>query len=55
MSGCDLSFLWFLWSRFVPLITTYVGLIQVEHADFIRQTTSNHVKTWNLDGDWGST
>jgi hypothetical protein len=36
-----------------PLITTYVGLIQVGRADFIRQTASNHVQTWNLDGSKG--
>jgi len=36
-----------------PLITTYVGLIQVERTDFIRQTASNHVQTWNLDGSKG--
>jgi hypothetical protein len=36
-----------------PLITTYVGLIQVERNDFIRQTASNHVQTWNLDGNKG--
>ena len=36
-----------------PLITTYVGLIQVERTDFIRQTASNHVQTWNLDGGKG--
>ena len=36
-----------------PLITTYVGLIQVDRADFIRQTASNHVETWNLDGSKG--
>jgi hypothetical protein len=36
-----------------PLITTYVGLIQVERIDFIRQTASNHVDTWNLDGGKG--
>jgi hypothetical protein len=36
-----------------PLITTFVGLIQVERADFIRQTASNHVETWNLDGGKG--
>jgi hypothetical protein len=36
-----------------PLITTYVALIQVERADFIRQTASNHVQTWNLDGSKG--
>jgi hypothetical protein len=36
-----------------PLITTYVGLIQVARADFIRQTASNHVETWNIDGSKG--
>jgi hypothetical protein len=36
-----------------PLITTFVGLIQVERTDFIRQTASNHVQTWNLDGNKG--
>jgi hypothetical protein len=36
-----------------PLITTYVGLIQVARTDFIRQTASNHVQTWNLDGGKG--
>lgn len=36
-----------------PLITTYVGLIQVERTDFIRQTASNHVETWNIDGGKG--
>ncbi len=36
-----------------PLITTYVGLIQVYRADFIRQTASNGVETWNLDGSKG--
>jgi hypothetical protein len=36
-----------------PLITAYVGLIQVERVDFIRQTASNHVQTWNLDGGKG--
>ncbi len=36
-----------------PLVTTYVGLIQVYRADFIRQTASNHVETWNLDGGKG--
>lgn len=33
-----------------PLVTTYVGLIQVARTDFIRQTASNHTETWNLDG-----
>jgi hypothetical protein len=36
-----------------PLITTYVGLIQVGRSDFIRQTAPNHVETWNLDGGKG--
>ena len=36
-----------------PLITTYVGLIQVARADFIRQTAPNHTETWNLDGGKG--
>jgi hypothetical protein len=36
-----------------PLVTTYVGLIQVARTDFIRQTASNHVQTWNLDGGKG--
>ena len=36
-----------------PLVTTYVGLIQVARTDFIRQTASNHVQTWNLDGSKG--
>ncbi len=36
-----------------PLITTFVGLIQVERVDFIRQTASNRVQTWNLDGGKG--
>ena len=36
-----------------PLITTYVGLIQVARTDFIRQTASNGVETWNLDGGKG--
>lgn len=36
-----------------PLVTTYVGLIQVYRADFLRQTASNHVQTWNLDGSKG--
>ncbi len=36
-----------------PLITTYVGLIQVARTDFIRQTASNLVQTWNLDGGKG--
>lgn len=36
-----------------PLVTTYVGLIQVYRADIVRQTASNHVDTWNLDGGKG--
>ena len=36
-----------------PLITAYVGLIQVARTDFIRQTASNHTLTWNLDGGKG--
>ncbi len=36
-----------------PLVTTYVGLIQVARTDFIRQTASNHTQTWNLDGGKG--
>lgn len=36
-----------------PLITTYVGLIQVYRADFIRQTASNLTTTWNIDGGKG--
>jgi hypothetical protein len=36
-----------------PLVTTYVGLIQVYRADFIRQTASNLSTTWNLDGGKG--
>lgn len=36
-----------------PLVTTYVGLIQVARADFIRQTTSTLTETWNLDGSKG--
>ncbi len=36
-----------------PLVTTYVGLIQVARADFIHQLSSNHVGTWNLDGSKG--
>jgi hypothetical protein len=36
-----------------PLITTYVGLIQVARTDFIRQTASNLSETWNLDGGKG--
>jgi hypothetical protein len=36
-----------------PLITGYVGLIQVDRADFMRQTASNHAQTWNIDGSKG--
>ena len=36
-----------------PLITTYVGLIQVARTDFIRQIAPNHTETWNLDGGKG--
>jgi hypothetical protein len=36
-----------------PLVTTYVGLIQVGRSDFIRQTASTGVQTWNLDGGKG--
>ncbi len=36
-----------------PLITTYVGLIQVYRADFTRQTATNGVQTWSLDGGKG--
>jgi hypothetical protein len=36
-----------------PLITTYVGLIQVARADFIRQTAPNLTTTWNIDGGKG--
>ncbi len=36
-----------------PLVTTYVGLIQVYRADFTRQTASNHIQAWNLDGSKG--
>lgn len=36
-----------------PLITTYVGLIQVARTDFVRQTASNGVRTWNYDGGKG--
>ena len=36
-----------------PLITTYVGLIQVDRTDFYRQTASNHAQTWNIDGGKG--
>lgn len=36
-----------------PLVTTYVGLIQVYRTDFLHQTASNHVQVWNLDGGKG--
>ena len=36
-----------------PLVTTYVGLIQVARTDFIRQTASTGVQTWNYDGGKG--
>jgi len=36
-----------------PLVTTYVGLIQVYRADFTRQTASSGVQTWSLDGGKG--
>jgi hypothetical protein len=36
-----------------PVITTYVGLIQVDRADFVRQTATNHTETWNIDGSKG--
>ncbi len=36
-----------------PLVTTFVELIQVYRADFFRQSTSNQVETWNLDGGKG--
>jgi hypothetical protein len=36
-----------------PLVTTYVGLIQVGRSDFLRQTASSGVQTWNLDGGKG--
>jgi hypothetical protein len=36
-----------------PLITTYVGLIQVARSDFFHQIAPNHVETWNLDGGKG--
>ena len=31
----------------------FVGLIQVDRSDFIRQTASNHAQTWNIDGSKG--
>ncbi len=36
-----------------PLVTPYVGLIQVYRTDFARQTASNHVQTWSLGGSKG--
>ncbi len=36
-----------------PLVTSYVGLIQVYRADFIHQTASNNVQSWSLDGGKG--
>ncbi len=36
-----------------PLITAYVGLIQVDRSDFYRQTASNLTQTWNIDGSKG--
>ncbi len=36
-----------------PLVTTYVGLIQVARVDFLRQTASNQVQAWYLDGSKG--
>ncbi len=36
-----------------PLITGYVGLIQVDRSDFYRQTASNLTQTWNIDGSKG--
>lgn len=36
-----------------PLVTTYVGLIQVARVDFTRQTASNLTQTWSLDGSKG--
>lgn len=36
-----------------PLVTTYVGLIQVARTDFIRQTATTGVQTWNYDGGKG--
>ncbi|HEY1648555.1 MAG TPA: hypothetical protein VGF96_11255 [Terracidiphilus sp.] len=36
-----------------PLITAYVGLIEVQRTDFFRQIASNHVQTWNIDGGRG--
>lgn len=36
-----------------PLVTTYIGLIQVYRGDFTRQISSTHVTTWNYDGSKG--
>lgn len=36
-----------------PIITTYVGLIEVARVDFIRQTAPNLATTWNFDGGKG--
>jgi hypothetical protein len=36
-----------------PLITAFVGLIKVERADFLRQTATSGVQTWNIDGSRG--
>jgi hypothetical protein len=36
-----------------PLVTTYVGLIQVARTDFVRQTATTGVQTWNFDGGKG--
>lgn len=36
-----------------PLATPSAGLIQLYRADFIQQTASNHVQSWNLDGGKG--
>jgi hypothetical protein len=36
-----------------PLVTTYVGLIQVARADYLRQTASTGIQTWNIDGGKG--
>lgn len=36
-----------------PLITAYVGLIEVQRTDFYRQTATNGTQTWNIDGGKG--
>jgi hypothetical protein len=36
-----------------PLVTTYVGLIQVLRGDFTRQYSPAHVATWNYDSSKG--